>query len=101
MRILIDFKMPLEPFNTLVRNGIAGEKLGEIMNEIKPEAAYFGIRDGKRGGILVVNVDDSSQIPSIAEPLFLSFNASIEFLPVMVPEDLMKANLDDLAKKWG
>ncbi len=101
MRILIDFKMPLEPFNTLVRNGTAGEKLAEIMAAIKPEVAYFGIRDGMRGGILVVNVEDNSQIPSIAEPLFLSFNASIEFLPVMIPEDLMKADLDGLAQKWG
>ena len=34
---------------------------------------------------------DASQIPAIAEPWFLAFNASIECQPVMVPEDLAKA----------
>jgi hypothetical protein len=29
--------------------------------------------------------------PAVAEPWFLSFNASLEIHPVMVPEDLLKA----------
>jgi hypothetical protein len=34
---------------------------------------------------------DASQIPAIAEPWFLAFNAGIECCPVMVPGDLAKA----------
>ncbi len=30
MRMLIDFNFPLEPFNTLVRNGTAGQKIQQI-----------------------------------------------------------------------
>ena len=36
-------------------------------------------------------MQDASQIPAIAEPWFLAFNASTEFHPVMVPDDLAKA----------
>ncbi len=101
MRMLVDFNLPLEPFNTLVRNGTAGQKIQEILEEIKPEAVYFSERGGKRGGILIVDVAEPSRVPSIAEPLFLTFNATVEFHIVMAPEDLARAGLEDLGKKYG
>lgn len=36
-------------------------------------------------------MQDASQIPAIAEPWLLAFNASIEIYPVMTPDDLAKA----------
>lgn len=62
-----------------------------ILEEQKLEAVYSTALDGKRTGILIVNMDDASQIPQIAEPWFLAFNAAIEWVPVMVPADLQKA----------
>ena len=47
MRMLIDVLMPLEPFNTLVKNGTAGQIIEKILGDLKPEAAYFAARDGK------------------------------------------------------
>jgi hypothetical protein len=46
---------------------------------------------------------DASQIPAIAEPWFLAFNASIEFYPVMIPEDLAIASgsIDKAVKKFA
>ena len=41
-----------------------------------------------------------SKIPSFAEPFFLNFNADCRFRPVMLPDDLGKAGLEDLGKKW-
>ncbi len=73
----------------------------KILEEIKPEAAYFGERDGKRGGILIVNLDNPSEVPKLAEPWFLTFNAEVEFRVVMTPEDLAKSDLEGLGKKWG
>lgn len=101
MRMIIDFQFPLEPFNSLVRKGIVGDVIQKILGDIKPEAAYFTARGGKRGGILVVDVADATKIPSIAEPFFLHFDANIEFHPCMTPEDLGKAGLEELGKKYG
>jgi hypothetical protein len=101
MRMLIDFNFPLEPFNTLVRNGTVGQKIQQILEEIKPEAVYFSERGGKRGGIMIVDVADPSKVPAIAEPLFLTFNASVKFHIVMGPEELGRAGLDELGKKYG
>ncbi|MGO8815560.1 MAG: panthothenate synthetase [Terriglobia bacterium] len=101
MRILVRVTFPIEPFNTLVKNGSAGAKMKHILDELKPEAAYFTEFTGHRGGILIVNMESTSQIPAIAEPWFLTFNAQVEFHPVMLPEDLAKAGLDALGKKWA
>jgi hypothetical protein len=71
------------------------------MEAVKPEAAYFTEYDGRRGGTLVVNITDPAQIPSLAEPFFLTFNAELKLRIVMTPEDLGRSNLDALGKKWG
>jgi hypothetical protein len=100
MRMLIDVEFPLEPFNTLVKNGTAGQTVQKILEDLKPEAAYFAARDGKRGGTLVIDVADATKIPSIAEPFFLLFNASVSFYPCMTPADLAKTGLDEIGKKY-
>ena len=100
MRMLVDFQMPLEPFNSLVRNGTAGQVIQKMLGDLKPEAAYFTARDGKRGGTLVIDVPNPSRIPAIAEPFFLRFNASVSFHPCMTPEELGEAGLDAIGKKY-
>lgn len=101
MRMLLLVKFPLEPFNSAVRDGSVSKKMKAILDAMKPEAAYFTEREGCRGGIFVVNVENPSQVPVLAEPWFLTFNAQCEFRIVMTPEDLAKAGLDELGKKWA
>jgi hypothetical protein len=101
MRMIMDVRLPLEPFNTMVRNGAAGQKLQQILGDIKPEAVYFSERDGKRGAILIVDVPEPSAVPRLAEPFFLAFDASVQFHIVMSPDDLAKAGLDELGKKYA
>jgi hypothetical protein len=74
-----------------------------ILDEIKPEAAYFVAEGGHRSAILFVNMDDASQIPAIAEPWFLAVNGTVEFQPVMKMEDLLKAgpSIEKAVKKFG
>jgi hypothetical protein len=97
----MQIKLPVEPFNTYVKDGSIGAKMQKILAELKPEAVYFTEFEGHRGGVIVVNMDDTSQIPSLAEPWFLTFNARVEFKPAMTPEDLGKAGLDAIGKKWA
>jgi hypothetical protein len=100
MRMLIHVKFPNEPFNTVVRKGTAGQTIEKILAETKPEAVYFTEYDGKRGAILIVDIADPSKIPALAEPWFLTFNAELSAHLVMTPEDLGKAGLDAIGKKW-
>jgi len=101
MRVLVEFQLPIEPFNSLVRKGTAGDTIQKILGDLKPEAVYFTAREGKRGGIMVLELPDASRIPAIAEPFFLHFQATVAFHPCMTPEDLGKAGLAELGKKWG
>lgn len=99
--MLVSVSCPIEPFNTMVKNGTAGEVIGRVVDEIKPESIYFTEQEGNRGAVMVVDVPDASYIPSIAEPWFLNFEAVCEFRIAMTMGDLMKSNLADQAQKWG
>jgi hypothetical protein len=98
--MILELQFPIDPFNKFVRDGTAGQKIQKILEALKPEAAYFSERDGHRGGILIINMTDASQIPSFAEPWFLTFNATCKFRIAMTPEDLAKGGLDKIAKNW-
>ena len=101
MRVLMQVQNPHGPFNAAVRDGSAGSKLMGIIEDIGPEAVYFAEVDGKRTAILIVEMEDASQIPSLAEPFFLTFEADVRFHIVMSPEDLANAGLEELGQKWG
>ena len=101
MRMIMLVQFPTEPFNTAIRNGSIGDKMHQILDATKPETAYFTERDGHRGGIFVVEVDSPTDVPRLAEPWFLTFNATVEFRVAMTPEDLGRADLGALGKKWA
>ena len=95
-------KVPTESGNDIIGDPTFGEKMDAILKDVGAEAAYFTTVDGHRGGYIVVNMKDASQMPAIAEPFFLWQNATVEFLPVMTPEDLAKAGPSIAAaiRKW-
>lgn len=101
MRVMLTAAMPTEPFNTLVRKGQAGQILGHIMEELKPEAAYFTELDGRRTAVLIIDLKNTNEIPRFAEPFFLKFEAECKFRIVMSAEDLQNAGLDALGKLWA
>jgi hypothetical protein len=101
MRVLLIVTFPHEPFNSYVRDGSAAQRMGKILAALKPESAYFVEIDGHRTGVLAVNLKSESAIPSLAEPFFLQFQAICRFHPAMSVNDLKKADLAALGKKWG
>lgn len=100
MRMLMNVRIPHEPFNSAVRKGTAGQIIKNILEEIKPEAVYFTEQNGMRAAVIIINVNDPSEIPSFSEPWFLNFNADCEFRIAMTPPDLDRAGLDGLGRKW-
>ena len=92
MRFMLTFWIPMDKGNAWIRQGQVEQTMQSILSDLKPEAAYFGTMDGARGSYLVINMDDASQIPAMVEPLFLGLDATVEFHPVMTPEDLQKAS---------
>ena len=94
MKFIVEVGMPHEPFSTLVREGTAGQKIGKILEGIKPEAVYFTDNDVGRGIIMIVDIEDYSQLPHVTEPLMLTFNASVHYRIAMGLDELAEADLE-------
>jgi hypothetical protein len=92
MRFMFKFSFPTtNESNGWIRDGSIGQKMESMLGEIQPEAAYFGSVDGNRGGYLVINMDEASEIAAKLEPLFQELGAAVECSPVMTSEDLRTA----------
>lgn len=103
MRILLKVNIPVEAGNAAAKAGKLGATVQSILSELKAEAAYFTDDRGQRTGYIFLDMKDASQIPAIAEPWFLAFNAAIEIHPVMVPEDLRRARsaIEQAVKRYA
>lgn len=88
MRTMLKMQLPVGPGNTAIVDGTLPKTIQATMNALKPEAAYFFTSDGLRTAMFVFDLKSPSDIPSIAEPLFQQFQASVQFVPVMNAEDL-------------
>jgi hypothetical protein len=103
MKFLLKVNIPVDAGNAAARAGKLGSTIQSILADLKPEAVYFTADIGQRTAFIFLEMQDASQIPAIAEPWFLAFNASIEMYPVMVPADLMKAvpDIKQAVKRYG
>ena len=102
MRMLLKVNIPTESGNAAVRNGNLQSTIKGILDELKPEAAYFAEENGKRTGYIFFDMKESSQLPAIAEPWFLALSAEITVRPAMNQQDLGTAAsaMDKAAKSW-
>lgn len=103
MRFLVKVTLPVEAANEVIKAGKLGAVMQSILADLKPEAAYFAEENGKRTCFVFCDLQDPSQIPAVAEPFFLAFNASVEFHPAMTPADLTKAGpaMEQAVKKYA
>ena len=93
---------PVESGNAAARKD-GFKSIQSILQKQNPEAVYFLAENGRRTGLLILNLEDASQIPEYAEPWFLAFNADIHLSPVMVPSDLQKAGpaIEEAVKSYA
>ncbi|MDX2544256.1 hypothetical protein ACOT81_21810 [Streptomyces sp. WI04-05B] len=90
MRVLFKAQFDTDKGNEGIHSGEMPKMLKETLDHLKPEAAYFGPEDGCRTCWLFIDLEDSSQIPAIAEPFFSQLGARVSFTPVMNTDDLQK-----------
>ena len=70
-----------------IESGALPQAIKALTGEVRPEAAYFGRREGVRSCRLVFDLQGSSMPPPLLEGLFLKFNAELEVAPVMNAEE--------------
>lgn len=90
MRTLLRATLDVEASNRAILDGTLPKIMAETAEKIQPEASYFLTLDGCRSCIMVFDLKDPSDIPSISETFFLNLNAKVEFSPVMNADDLKK-----------
>jgi hypothetical protein len=89
MRMMVRFNLPTtEEVNAKIRDGSIGQTMDTMLGNLQPEAAYFCPRDGKRGGYLVFNMEEESELVTKLEPLWLEMRATVEIVPVMTADGL-------------
>ena len=103
MRFLLKVSIPTSSGNARVLDGTLGQTIESILNELRPEAAYFAEEQGERTGFIFCNIKEESEIPAVAEPWFLALGARVEFHPCMTIADLKKAapGFENAIKKYS
>jgi hypothetical protein len=90
MRMMMKVKMDTEAASRAIQDGSLPQLMQEMLENLQPEAAYFGPENGVRTAFIVFDLEDPSHIPPLSEPLFRTMKATVEIFPVMDREDLQK-----------
>ena len=92
LRTLLRISIPVDSGNAAIEDGSLPKIIGGLMEKLKPEAAYF-LPEGERTALLIFDMKDASECASIAETLYSTLDAEVDFSPIM--------NIDDLKKGLG
>ena len=90
MRLMLKFTIPVAKGNEAAKKGAIGTAIQTLLDQVKAEAAYFTLEDGKRAGIVIFEETDQSKLTTYNEPMFAALDAAIEIKPVLTIDDLQK-----------
>lgn len=90
MRVMLHAHLDTEAGNEAIRKGTMPGIVNSVVEQLKPEAAYYFPSMGRRSCMFVFDMQDSSQMPPLTEKFFSELGAEIEIVPVMNGEDLKK-----------
>jgi hypothetical protein len=65
---MLRVSIPVDAGNTAARNGSLGTTIQRILDDLRPEAAYFAEDNGERTGYISFDMKESAQLPAIADP---------------------------------
>jgi hypothetical protein len=100
--MMLSVTFPTAKFNELWRKGEVGPKIERILEDIKPQAVYFGKgNEGQRGAVVIVEVPTAADIPRVTEPWYLTFEAGVEVCHCMSVEDIARVDYAGLAGKYA
>ena len=97
MRFMVEFSVPTQHGNDVVRSGKIDKVFRKLGEEFKPEAMYFYPAEGLRAGCIFIKSDDPAICVAIGERLWFGLQAQVKMTPVMNAEDLGKG-LSDLPR---
>ena len=86
---MVEFRLPTtEEVNAKLPSSV-GQTMETMLGNLQPEAASFCPRDGERGGYLVFNMEEESrELVTKLQPLWLEMKATVGIVPVMTADDL-------------
>jgi uncharacterized Fe-S cluster-containing protein len=91
MKLMMTIKIPVEHGNQAVKDGSMAKAFENLMDKIKPEAAYFSMLDGYRAAYLVYELDEQYKLLDLHEPMFAAMGALIDERPVLNWDDMGRA----------
>jgi|SRR5215831_4086077 len=97
MRFMIQFSIPTQYGNEVVRSGKVDKVFKKLGEDLKPEAMYFYPDEGLRAGCIFIQSDNPAIGVAVGERLWFGLQAQVKITPVMNGEELGKG-LSEVAK---
>ena len=88
MRMLLKVQVPADG-GQQISDEEWPKKLKQMLEMLKPEAAYFSPQDGMRTMMIFFDMKEVSMMPVVTTPLFDELNAKVTLSPAMNFDDLV------------
>ena len=88
MRGMLKSQLDTESASLAISDGSISAVFEKLFGVCRPEATYFLTEQGRRTIYAIFDLKSLDQIPVLAEPLFQSLGASVDFMPVMNQAEL-------------